>query len=348
MRSRAAAIAAAAEGRAGAGRSHGKAILLGEHAVVYGAPALALPLPQLPVTATATVVRDSGAGQDEISIAIARPGNESPVPLPLEYQRHLVSTFKRSTEVTHRLRVEVLIECLVPPGRGLGSSAAYARASILALAGACDRRLDDESVFELVQASETLVHGRASGIDARATAATAPIYFTSGTARELPVAMAGTGHRPDGDDAGAFHAVFVIADSGVDGSTKEAVSLVRQRFERVPGVRESFVHGVSELTRAALDHLLRGRVDDFGTCMTENQRLLRDVGVSTDRIDALVRAARAGGAAGAKLSGGGLGGCVIAVADGPARSVAVAQHLRAAGAEHIWTVRTGRFAGCDH
>jgi mevalonate kinase len=358
--------------RVGVGRSRGKAILLGEHAVVYGAPALAIPLPRLPVTATATVVRDSGAGHDEISIAIARPGNAPAVPLPREYQRHLVSTFKRRTGITDRLRAEILIECAVPHGRGLGSSAAYARAAVLALADACDHRLDAERVFELVQASENLVHGRASGIDALATGAEAPIYFTSGRARELPIAIAGAdpatadpatadaatadpataapgaGDRPEGGGASAFDAVFVIADSGVSGSTKEAVSLVRRRFEQDPAMRESFVAGVSDLTRAALEHLLWGRVDDFGACMTENHGLLRAVGVSTDRIDVLVRAARAAGATGAKISGGGLGGCVVAVAAGPPRAEEVAVHLREAGAEHTWTVPTGRFAHHAH
>jgi mevalonate kinase len=344
--------AGAESGQVGVGRSHGKAILLGEHAVVYGAPALAIPLPRLPVTATATMVRGSGAGLDEIDIAIAWPGSASALPLPLEYQRHLVSTFKRETGLTDRLRVEVLIECAVPRGRGLGSSAAYARAAVLALADAAGHRLDAERVFELVQASETLAHGRASGVDARATGAAAPIYFTSGRAWDLPIAIGGIGdpagaHGGDPADRGdvwAFDAAFVVADSGVSGSTKEAVSLVRRRFERDRAMRESFVGGVSDLTRAALENLLRGRVGDFGACMTENHRLLRDVGVSTDRIDALVRAALVAGASGAKISGGGLGGCVIAVADGLPRAAKVVRHLREAGAENTWTVPTGRFA----
>jgi len=324
----------AARGRTGTGRAHGKVIALGEHAVVYGAPALAVPVPQLTATATATrLASGSGSGGEddsEVSFALAGPGTASATPLAVDGLRHLVAQFKERADVTERVRVDVVIDCAVPQGRGLGSSAACARAAVLALADVFDRRLDPGAVFDLVQASEKVAHGNASGIDALATGATAPLLFQAGTAREVPGVWSGDGGG-----------LFVIADSGVGGSTKEAVTLLRHRFARDPAAREAFVDGVSRLTRAALRDLAGGRLADFGSRLTENHRLLREVGISTDRIDALVDAALAAGSVGAKLTGGGLGGCMIALVTDARRAETVARCLRDRGAARTWVVAAG-------
>lgn len=362
----------AAPGSTGTGRAHGKAILLGEHAVVYGAPALAIPIPGLAATATATSLPDGGDGADRISFAIAgpdagwrRPGGSPGQPVggakhaapsgPVEAGdlRHLVDEFKVRAGVTGRVRVDVLIDCEVPRGSGLGSSAACARAAVLALADLFGRKLDAGTVFDLVQVSETAAHGRASGIDALATGATAPLYFRAGTARELPIVMA-PAVRPgsplwSGRPAPAirpwgFDGLFVIADSGTAGSTREAVELLRGRFEADPEAREAFVRQVTDLTHAALRDLGHGQVADLGGRLTENHHLLRGLGISTDRIDALVETALASGALGAKLSGGGLGGCVLALADDPRRAETVAGRLHEAGATRTWVVPVGRYA----
>ncbi|MFG2561903.1 mevalonate kinase [Streptomyces sp. NPDC048496] len=340
-------------GRLGVGRAHGKAILLGEHAVVYGAPALAIPVPQLTATAKATRLLGPGDGADRVSFAMTGPGPATVAPLAADGLRRLVAEFKEMTGVVGCICVDVLIDCTIPQGRGLGSSAACARAAALAFADLFDRRLDAGAVFDLVQASERVAHGRASGIDALATGSTSPILFRSGTARELPIPMPGDGaaHPPERADgrAGAsrpfgFDGLFIIADSGVSGSTKDAVELVRHTFERNAETQAAFVRRVSSLTHAAVRDLARGQWSDFGARLTENHRLLREIGLSTDRIDALVDAALAAGSPGAKISGGGLGGCMIALAGEPSRAQAVVRRLHEAGAVRTWVVPTGRFA----
>lgn len=314
----------------GAGRAHGKAILLGEHAVVYGAPALAVPLPHLTVTATATRRPQPGDGPHRITFALA--GARSPVRTPPAAGgfQALVTKFEAWAGADEGLCADVVIDCAIPQGRGLGSSAACARAAVLALADLLGRRLDARAAFDLVQASEKVTHGRASGIDALATGATSPLLFHSGTARELPL--------PEGEG------LFVVADSGARGATRDAVEMLRRRFTREPRTRDAFVGRVSDLTDAAVRDFTRARWSDFGARMTENHRLLHGIGISTDHIDALVAAALAAGGLGAKISGGGLGGCMIALADGPGRAEAVVSALRAAGAVRTWTVPAGRSA----
>lgn len=302
--------------RVGCGRAHAKAILLGEHAVVYGAPALAIPVPQLTVTATARRVRCSDEGADRVSFALAGRGAGPVTPLAADGLRRLLPDFKARTGVGGHVCVEVIIDCAIPQGRGLGSSAACARAAVLAFADLFSRRLDAREVFDLVQASEKVAHGRSSGIDALATGATSPLLFHSGTARELPVPMPGHALAPPSQQAGEhadegrpydFDGLFVIADSGVSGSTKEAVELLWRKFERNAQTQADFILAVSRLTRAATRDLARGRSSDFGARMTENHKLLHEMGLSTDLIDGLVEAALAAGGLGAKISGGGLG-----------------------------------------
>ena len=253
--------------------------------------------------------------------------------------------------------VDVLIDCTIPQGRGLGSSAACARAAVMALADAFDRRLDAGAVFDLVQASEKVAHGSASGIDALATGATSLLFFRSGTARELPIAMpvVGSPRPPEPttgpDDAGPqfdVDGLFVIADSGVGGSTKEAVELLRSKFERDAETHDAFVRRVSTLTHAAVRDLAHGELSDFGGRLTENHRLLQDIGISTDLIDELVEAALAAGSLGAKITGGGLGGCMIALAADPHQAEAVAHRLNEAGAVRTWVIPAGRFASHAH
>ncbi|MFJ7266535.1 mevalonate kinase [Streptomyces sp. NPDC099050] len=340
-------------GRIGRGRAHAKAILLGEHAVVYGAPALAIPVPQLAVTATARRSRCSDEGADRVSFALAGPGNGAVTPLAADGLRCLLPDFKAMTGIDGHVCVDVIIDCSIPQGRGLGSSAACARAAVLALADLFDRRLDAREVFDLVQASEKVAHGRSSGIDALATGATSPLLFRSGAARELPVPM--PGHAPEGahgraaeGGSYAFDGLFVLGDSGVSGSTKEAVELLWRKFERSAETQADFILGASRLTRAAARDLAYGRTADFGARMTENHKLLRALGLSTDRIDGLVDAALAAGSLGAKISGGGLGGCVIALAAEPRQAGATVRSLHEAGAVRTWVVPMGRFTNDDN
>ncbi|MFI1934305.1 mevalonate kinase [Streptomyces sp. NPDC020330] len=313
----------------GIGCAHGKVILLGEHAVVYGAPALALPVAELTVTASAARSSHPSAVAGDVTFTVA--GASGPVVLEgADGLRSLVAEFERAAGVTGRPHLDVIIDCVIPAGRGLGSSAACARAVVLALADLFGVELDAGTVFDLVQVAENVAHGRASGIDTLATASPYPVLLSGGVAREPRI---------------GFDGRIVVADSGVAGRTKDAVELLRRGFESDPAAGEEFVAAATELTRGAVRDLADGRAAAFGRRLTACHELLAGAGLSTDRIDALVRAALAADAFGAKISGGGLGGCVIASAEGPEHAQRVERRMRAAGAVQTWVVPIERYTG---
>lgn len=313
----------------GIGRAHAKAILLGEHAVVYGAPALALPIPQLTATASVGWSPHSPDGPHDMSLTMTGSASRPMVTQASESLRRLTAEFRASMGVTDRLHLDMVIDCAIPPGRGLGSSAACARAVVLALADLFDREISQSTAFDLVQTAENVTHGRASGVDAMAVGASVPLLFQAGGAQELAVGCEG---------------LFIIADSGVVGRTKDAVELLREGFLRHPGSQERFVRRASVLTEEARHAFAEGRPEELGSRLTDYHELLRTAGLSIDRIDTLVEAARTAGALGAKMTGGGMGGCMIALTRSWQASE-VTRKLHEAGAVQTWVLPLRRLAG---
>ncbi|MFE3260868.1 mevalonate kinase [Nocardia sp. NPDC059229] len=303
----------------GHGRAVAKLILLGEHVVLYGRPAISLPVPLVGVTATAR--RSRGPATVESTNAAGRGRTAGPGDPAVS--RLAVAA------VCHHLRVPddglaITIDSDIPSERGLGSSAAISAAIIRAVADLWDRKLSDETLFTLIQESEALAHGNASGVDARTVIGSAgPLWFQHGMTRPLPVADS------------ADRAVLVVGDTGVAGSTREAVATVRRRLQALGAAGEDLLERAGQLTHGAAEDLRLGRFAELGDAMTGAQRILVRLGVSCPAVDELVAAALAGGALGAKLSGGGLGGCVIALTtDAPAVRAA----LLAAGAQRCLEV----------
>ncbi|GAA2916855.1 mevalonate kinase [Streptomyces thioluteus] len=306
----------------GVGRAHAKAIVLGEHAVVYGAPALALPVPQLSVTASVGWSSHSPDDTGDVSLTMTGSASRPEATQASDGLRSLTAEFRALMGLTDSLHLDVVLDCVIPAGRGLGSSAACARAVVFALADLFDREVTPEMAFHLVQTAENVVHGRASGVDALTVGASAPLLFRAGEAQELPIGCDGS---------------FIIADSGDVGRTKDAVELLREGFRRQPGAQEEFVRRATELTEDARQALADGRPEELGGRLTEYHELLRAAGLSTERIDAMVGAALAAGGLGAKITGGGMGGCMIALARSE-QADAVTRSLHEAGAVQTWVV----------
>ena len=303
--------------RKGQGRTWAKAILLGEHSVVYGHPAVAIPLHDLQMQATATPV--SGPSMLN-SLGYHGPMDESGSQFAC-----VVRAFDAAREFAGcpGQCFEITTHSDFPHERGLGSSAAAAGAVIRAVLDACQRAASADELFALTQLAEQVAHGRPSGLDAAATSSPSPIRFQRGEMRFLSQRI------------GRAH--LVIADSGVHGSTREAVGGLRQRYEADTAAVGPLIDTLGALTQTAITALGDGDAPALGAAMNQGHAVLRELGLSLPVLDRLTDAARQAGALGAKLTGGGLGGCMIALADSAGTADRIRAALLAAGSPATWT-----------
>ena len=320
--------------RTGRASSHGKTILIGEHAVVYGAPALVLPVLDARVVATVTPIEPAAAstGTDTGTTALGHHLESAVHTGPLDLAPAAV--MPTVTAVTATLRhfgstdqqFHVRVDSEVPTARGMGSSAAVAAAVTAAVADALGETLDLETHHELIQECERDAHGRPSGRDARGVVADATVWFEGG--RIEPVAL-------------GARFTFVVADTGVPGHTREAVAAVRARHDADPAAVDEVVDRIGGLARRARGTLVDGDAQALGATMDAAHGLLTALDVSSDDLDRLVDAARSADALGAKLTGGGRGGCVLALASDGEHAERIAAALRGAGAAATWTTTIG-------
>jgi mevalonate kinase len=300
----------------------GKVILFGEHAVVYGWPAIAVPVTQ--VEARVTVERGVGGGIliQAKDLGLNHILGESLLDEVLEPIASLVESTLEYLGVRGPPSLVITITSTIPIARGLGSGAAVSTALVRGLSEHFGRELGPEEVSALVYEAETFHHGTPSGIDNTVISYGQPIYFVRGE----PPQIFKVGEP----------FLLAIGDSGVKSSTKVVVEEVRRRWEREPSRYEFLFDQIGRIAERAKEEMERGNLERLGSLMDENQALLQDLGVSSPQLDGLVKAARDGGALGAKLSGAGWGGSVIALI-GEGTREAVMAALKRGGAQRVIT-----------
>ncbi|MBN2472562.1 MAG: mevalonate kinase [Anaerolineae bacterium] len=297
----------------------GKIILFGEHAVVYGQPAIAVPLRDVCATAVATPGSIPGS-MVIVAANLARTLILRPRPEPNEHA--LVIAVRRLLDHIGQPipALQIVLSSTIPIASGLGSGAAATTAVLRAVSAALDVSLDDDALNDLVYEIEKLHHGTPSGIDNTVVVFEKPVYFM----RDKPLETFDFG-RP-------VH--LVVADTGISSPTHLAVGDVRALREGRPAHVDSLLDRIGDITRQAREAISAGDVQRLGVLALENHTLLRELTVSSSELDRLVAAATDAGACGAKLSGGGRGGNMIAFVT-PETSGAVGDALRAAGAARI-------------
>ncbi len=299
------------------GTAPAKIILFGEHAVVYGRPAIAIPVTQLAATVSVTANPDREPGR--VHLQAPQIHLESDLAdLPREHPLAVaIRAFMVSTSTERLPPCAIQISSTIPVASGMGSGASVSAALIRALAAYLDYSLSDEMVSNLTYEVEKIYHGSPSGIDNTVIAYKMPVYFVKGEAPQIfrisqPINI-------------------VIGDTGIASPTALTVGDVRKAWLTAPKHYETLFNAIGEITRSARRVIEAGPVEALGKLMNDNHAALRELGVSSPELDNLVEAARQAGALGAKLSGGGRGGNMIALAD-PSQIDPVVQALHAAGA----------------
>ena len=295
----------------------GKIILFGEHAVVYGRPAIAVPVSQ--VKAKASVMAEPRWPAGEVKLHAPDIGLDARLSdLPDEHPLAVaVRGALRAVGVERPPAFSLRISSTIPIAAGLGSGAAVSVAVIRAVSAFLGHPLADERVSDLAFEVDLLHHGTPSGIDNTVITYARPVHFTRGLPIEIfqaPVPF-----------------TMVVGDTGVASPTALAVGDLRRAWELNPAHYELIFDAIGRIARAARRAIEGGEPHVLGPLMDENQAWLCELGVSSADLERLVAAARAAGALGAKLSGGGRGGNMIALADAQ-QAEAVAAGLTAAGA----------------
>lgn len=299
--------------------ARGKIILLGEHSVVYGHPAIAAAIDR-GVHATAT-----RSEEDRVFVSpwnrMVTPNAESEDAL----DRAVAVAFTGRDPNRPKLRVDATVE--LPAGAGLGCSAALGVAVIDAIDRACGTERSREALAEASFDWEKVFHGNPSGIDNTVAALGGVVVYRRGAPLD-PV-------RPK------IPLPIVVAYSGESASTHSTVASVAHQRERRPAEVDELFEAIASVVRNGRIAIERGDLEALGQLFDMNHMMLSSLMLSTDRLETLCSAAREAGALGAKLTGGGGGGCMIALAESAEAAEPILEALRREDAEPF-LVEAGR------
>lgn len=314
----------------GFGKAHAKIILGGEHAVVHGSAAIVLPVP-IEVNA---YTQQGQLGQGVRIESQYFKGSLDAHPAELKgyflMVEHILMTLGYSI-----LSVDLVISVRsdIPMKSGLGSSAAVANAIATSLYDYYRDAYDQNEIYEAVKVAEKVAHGNPSGLDMLGTSLATPIvYKTIGNDFDSPIRwtleplkMRETLH-------------FVIIISPLKVTTREVVEIVADKFEGAPHLKAMILKDMSELIDDMRLNFIEGRAESLGKNMNRNQVLLSTLGVSSESLDKLIDSAIEEGALGAKLSGKGVGGAIIALAPSSRVADKIADTCLSEGASNAYVL----------
>ncbi len=309
----------------------GKTILLGEHFVVYGKPAIAAAIDR---RAKVTAKEFPGTAihiKSDLGMSGIFEGDTFKTSGYLENVRKTLEPARISAQsVLNHMKlsrgIALRIESEIPVAVGLGSSSAISVATVAAVGQLFEADLSSEEIFALSLDAERFVHGNPSGIDQRLSTFGGILLYQKG--------------KQTSEIRCPIDLPLVIGNTGGNRSTGVLIENVRCLREQHPTVIDQLTQAVGGLVDEGVAALSAGNLKAFGELMYVNHGLLVSIGVSTEALDRLVYAARSAGALGAKLTGAGGGGCVVTLCEFGTQS-RVAEMLREAGCEAMVVEKIG-------
>lgn len=298
------------------GVATGKIILIGEHSAVYGKPAIAIPCTTVTASTTITPAKKNISIQCDLYTGLI--DDIPPLLDGIKVVTHETLSFLNAENTA----LHITIKSNIPLERGMGSSAAISISIIKALFRYFDATPTPHDLFQLSELSEKIVHGNPSGLDASTIINQEAILFQKGHAV-----------KSFSFDMNVF---LVIADTGITGQTKMAVEKVAQLQQNDSNTHHKLITQLADLTTQTQLALQNKEIIQLGSIFNHAHRILQQLNVSHDVIDKLVATALNSGALGAKMTGGGLGGCLFALADTRENANKISETLLKSGAKQTY------------
>jgi len=301
----------------GTGKGYGKTILFGEHFVVFGLAAIASALGSTTI-ANVKVVEGKGWTVDD-----QRPAT------PGYKKKKFKEAMQSIANVIEHLGVDVVSQKLeisfagdLFAASGVGASAAQCTSLARALNDSFNLALDDEKINEAAYEGEKAYHGTPSGIDNTASTYGGLIWFVKNLSggKNIMDLLQSPKKMP-----------LVIGNTGITASTTEVVADVRKLKEENPKKFDQIFNDYNNLAAEAKKALLEGNITAVANLMNQNHKLLQEITVSGNINDKLVNLALKNGALGAKMTGTGRGGLVIALAENESIQEKIAKAIEKEG-----------------
>jgi mevalonate kinase len=318
--------------------SHGKAsapakvILFGEHFVVYGSPAILAAINKRISVVARTIIHDENKIVIRSDIGVAGEYHNNGEFNPLEGGskakavldplygaiRQVLLMRNKKKKKKKNIGIEIGISSRVPPGIGLGSSAASCVATVAAVDSLFQKNPSRQKVCELAIESERLIHKRTSGADCYVSTfgGLMQYYGKSKSFKNIETKRSLS---------------LVVASTGIKHSTSDLVAGVKRFKDTNRILFESLSKQASDICLQACTAIESGKCDKIGELMNENQIILQQIGISHHKVRDIIDICSKAGAMGAKITGAGGGGAVIALAASKQESTKIASHVKAAG-----------------
>jgi mevalonate kinase len=269
-------------------RAPGKVILLGEHFVVHGNPALAAAIDR-------GVEAEAESNPDDVVVS-KDLGLECAIRSPSGQLKPVATALQRLMDERSLKGVKVTINSSIPMGAGLGSSAASSVAALAAVGGFFRVTVSHDTLFNLGMISERIVHGNPSGVDVYVAVQGGLVYFKGRSRKVVSLRQ----RYP-----------VMVSCTGTERNTGEMVARVAKFKEANPPLYRTLAKASEKLVEDCKKALEKGDSRVIPESMNFHQQALKSMGVSNPELDSLIKEARLAGFAGAKLTGAGGGGCMI-------------------------------------